>query len=109
MKRLRVSLGALIAVTLSLLAAVQPYPASAIDCFCGSFRNTPTVGAKGSSCAQAQSKLWTKASDLMDCGLSNTCSPALVITTSCYWDPLVAAYRIEGHINYGCYIGSECH
>ena len=109
MKRLRLSLGTLIAVTLSLLAAVQPDPALAIDCFCGSFRNTPTIWTHSfNSCAHAESKLWNQSSEQMDCGLSNTCSPFLVIDTSCFYEPAIAAYRIRGHINYGCYIGSEC-
>jgi hypothetical protein len=110
-QRLRVSLGALTAMALSLLATWQmadPARALAIDCFCTSFQNTPTETAKGASCAIAENKLWNKASALMDCGLNNTCSPVLVITTACYWDSAAAAYRVYGHINYGCLIGSEC-
>lgn len=108
MNRLRVSLGALVAIALSMLA-VHPDRASALDCFCTSFRNTPTVEAKSAtSCAQAESKLYTNASALMDCGFNNTCSPTLVITTPCYWDATISRYRVSGHINYGCLIGSTC-
>jgi hypothetical protein len=112
MNRFRVSLGALVAITLSLLATWQianPRRAEAIDCYCGSLRSTPIVAAKSAtSCSQAESKLWTKAYALMDCGFNNTCFPSLVITTECYWDAAASVYRIEGLISYGCYIGSAC-
>jgi hypothetical protein len=109
MNRFRLSLGALAALTLSLLAAydlANPREARAI-CYCSTtLYSTPTFMAKGASCEAAEAKLEEKALPYVTCGGYEVCYQSLVITTECYWDDAVGAYKVFGFIRYRCEAGT---
>ena len=109
MNRLRLSLGALATIALSLLAAYElanPREARAI-CYCATTQySTPTFMAKGSSCAEAEAKLQDKALPYVNCNTYEVCSQFLVITSACSWDHLDLGYKVQGFIRYRCEAGT---
>lgn len=108
MSRLRLSLGAIAATTLCLLALAQSRPARAI-CYCGSLQSTAIFKGKGPDCTAAQADLEAKAGAAVDCGGYNICGgPTLVITTACSWNSMESAYRIFGKMTYRCDAGDTC-
>ena len=110
MTRFRLSLGALAALALSLLATYElanPREARAI-CYCSNtLYSTPTFMAKAFvSCEEAEAKLEEKALPYVNCNTYEVCSQYLVITTACYWDHLDLRYKVEGFIRYRCEAGT---
>lgn len=108
MNRLRVSLGALVAIALSVLAMQQladPRAAWA-TCYCDNTPyTTPIRMAKGADCATAESNLEAKLQPDINCGGQDVCLQFLVITTACYWDPASSSYKVQGRISYRCNAG----
>lgn len=109
MRRLRLSLGVLMALALAVLAAHElaaPRAAWAI-CYCASttYQGPPSWGA-GSSCTAATNNLRSNAWSGIECNGYNSCSETVVITTACYWDS--GMYKVDGYLRYRCQTGDTC-
>jgi hypothetical protein len=108
MNRLRVSLGALVAIALSVLAMEQlanPRAAWAV-CYCDNTPyTTPIRMAKGADCDIAESNLVAKLQPDINCNGQDVCAQFLIITIPCFWDSASSAYKVHGRISYRCNAG----